>query len=158
MISGVGLNGLPTTDAVNVQGTSYHAYEGKDIPRGQGVELEFTGLPLPGVWARFSDSITEGKFWQVAIPCALGATLATMLLHGLIWGYRPSPAVDLSPKPSEAVNPVERAVVVERIAALDKRYQRGEESETSYRTQRMELISQVLYRSGDQYNAISGQE
>ena len=158
VISGVGLNGLPTTDAVNVQGTSYHAYEAKDIPRGQGVELEFTGLPLPGVWARFLDSITGGKFWQVAIPCALGATLATMLLHGLIWGYRPSPAVDLSPKPSEAVNPVERAVVVERIAALDKRYQRGEESETSYRTQRMELISQVLYRSGDQYNAISGQE
>ncbi|MEC9013889.1 MAG: hypothetical protein VYA78_04860, partial [Chloroflexota bacterium] len=70
VISGVGLNGLPTTDAVNVQGTSYHAYEAKDIPRGQGVELEFTGLPVPGVWARFLDSITGGKFWQVAIPCA----------------------------------------------------------------------------------------
>ena len=65
VISGVGVNGLPTTDAVNVQGTSYHAYEAKDIPRGQGVELEFTGLPMPGVWARFLDSITGGNFGRL---------------------------------------------------------------------------------------------
>ncbi|MEC8910307.1 MAG: hypothetical protein VYC44_04875 [Chloroflexota bacterium] len=143
VIPEVEVTGLSSIDSINVQGTAYRAYEHNDIPRGQGVELEFIGLPMPGVWARFVDSVTGGKFWQVTIPCALGATLAAMLMYGLIWGYRPAFA-DGSSGEAEPVNPRERAAVVQAVAALDHRYQKGELSDVYYRAQRMELVSQVL--------------
>ena len=148
VISGVGVDGLPSIDPVNVQGTSYRAYGDTDIPRGQGVELEFTGLPMPGVWARFSDSVTGGKFWQVAIPSALGATLAAMLLYGLIWGYRPATA---TMRPGQGPNPLdsaERTEVVHAVAALDQRYEEGDVPEVEYRAQRRELMSRVLEPGG----------
>jgi len=149
VISGVGVNGLTNIDPVNVQGTSYRAYGQTEVPRGQGVDLEFTGLPLPGVWARFSDSITEGKFWQVAIPSALGAALAAMLLYGLIWGYRPAVVVDGPDASPSQLSSAERAGVVRAVADLDQRYQQGDVPDTDYQAQRTELISQVLGR-GDE--------
>ncbi len=148
VISGIGVNGLAGIDPVNVQGTSYRAYEGTDIPPGQGVELEFTGLPLPGVWARFSDAVAGARFWQVAIPSALGATLAGMLLYGLIWGYRPSTAAEGPDGASRGVGPAEKAAVVQAVAVLDQRYQQGDVPDAEYRTQRAELLAQVLDRGG----------
>jgi hypothetical protein len=108
------------------------------------VELEFTGLPLPGVWARFSDSVTGGKFWQVAIPSALGATLAAMLLYGLIWGYRPTLATTSPGQDSQLLDTAERAEVVHAVAALDQQYEEGDVPEAEYRAQRRELMSRVL--------------
>ena len=86
VLADIGVTGLPSTDAVNVQETYYRAYEGKDIPRGQGVNLELTGLPTPGVWDRVGASVQDGKFWQIAIPSTLGAAFAVILLYGLLWG------------------------------------------------------------------------
>ncbi|GIT02020.1 MAG: hypothetical protein CM1200mP27_06450 [Chloroflexota bacterium] len=34
--------------------------------------------------------LQDGKFWQIAIPSALGAAFAVILLYGLLWGYRPN--------------------------------------------------------------------
>ena len=133
--------GLNNIDPVNIQGTSYRTYEGRDFPPGQGLQLEITGLPMPGVWARFSNTVTGGGFWQITIPSALGATLAAMLLWGLIRGYRPSPAIETAPRTAD---PVERATVVRAVAALDQRYEEGGLSETNYRTRRQELLAQVL--------------
>lgn len=143
-ISGVEVIGLASIDPVNVQGTAYRAYGGTEFPPGQGLQLEFTGLPLPGVWARFSDTVTGGKFWQAAIPSALGATLAVMLLWGLIRGYSPATAVDGPSGTSKPVDAAERANVVQAVAALDQRFQEGDIPESDYRAQRLRLMARVL--------------
>jgi len=149
-ISGVEILGLASIDPVNVQGTSYRAYEGADFPPGQGLQLEFTGLPLPGVWARFSDTLAGGKFWQAAIPTALGATLAVMLLWGLMHGYSPVTATDWPSGASRVVDAAERANVVRAVADLDQRFQEGDLSEPDYlseldyRAERLRLMALVL--------------
>ncbi len=137
--------GLNNIDPVNIQGTLYRTYEGRDFPPGQGLQLEITGLPLPGVWARFSNTVTGGAFWQITIPIALGATLAAMLLWGLIRGYRPSPAGNSAQfTTGKTLHPAERAAVVRAVAALDQRYQEGGLAEADYRAQRQELMARVL--------------
>ena len=146
------VTGLNNIDPVNIQGTSYRAYEGRDFPPGQGLQLEITGLPLPGVWARFSNSVTGGSFWQIAIPSALGATLAAMLLWGLIRGYRPEaaaegPAMSPTVTSSKRMDPAERKVVIQAVAALDQRFQMGVGglSEADYQVQRRQLLARVLH-------------
>ena len=147
VLADIGVTGLPSTDAVNVQETYYRAYEGKDIPRGQGVNLELTGLPTPGVWDRVGASVQDGKLWQIAIPSTLGAAFAVILLYGLLWGYRPNSGIDQPVLEVERLNSIERATVVQAAAILDQRYQRGEVSQASYRAQRIELVSKVLVQN-----------
>jgi len=148
-IPGMAILALTNVDPVNIQGTSYRAYEGRNFPPGQGLQLEITGLPLPGVWARFSNSVTSGAFWQIAIPSALGITLAVILLWGLIRGYRPDSANDDQPMPSKGLNPAERAAVVQAVAALDQQFQDGGLPETEYGSQRQELMARVLNPDAD---------
>ena len=144
VLSGVSVRGLGRIDPVNVQGTSYRAYEGRNFPPGQGLQLEITGLPMPGAWTRFTGTVSGGHFWQVAIPSALGATLAAMLLWGLLKGYRPATAAGVPATAPRTLTPAERAAVVRAVAALDQRYQEEGLPEAEYRVQRMELMASVL--------------
>ena len=136
--------GLNSIEPVNIQGTLYRAYEGRDFPPGQGLQLEITGLPMPGAWARFSNSLTGGAFWLVAIPIALGATLAVMLLWGMVRGYRPETASDVPAMPSDSADAAVRARVIQAVAALDLRFQEGNLAEADYRSERQGLIARVL--------------
>ena len=157
-IPALAVPGLNSIEPVNIQGTMYRAYEGRDFPPGQGLQLEITGLPLPGVWARFANSVTGGAFWQIAIPSALGATLAVMLLWGLIRGYRPDTASDGPAMPAIAADPAERARVIQAVAALDLRFQEGGVPETDYRTERQELMARVLGPDTSQDGATDGEQ
>ena len=143
------VSNLTSVDPVNIQDTSYRAYEVRDLPQGQGLQVEITGLPLPGALTRFSNTITGGRFWQIAIPSALGVTLAFILLWGLIRGYRPNSGVDGQSMASAALDPAERAAVVRAVAALDLQYQEGHIPESDYRAQRQGLLNQILSSSGD---------
>ena len=145
--------GLTSIEPVNIQGTLYRAYEGRDFPPGQGLQLEITGLPMPSVWARFSNSVTGGAFWQIAIPIALGATLAAMLLWGLLRGYRTEIAVDGPAMPAEAADPAERDKVIQSVAALDRRFQGGDIPEADYRAGRRALMARVLDPGAGQASA-----
>jgi len=143
------VSNLTSVDPVNIQDTSYRAYEVRDLPQGQGLQVEITGLPLPGALTRFSNTITGGRFWQIAIPSALGVTLAFILLWGLIRGYRPNSGVDGQSMASAALDPAERASVVRAVAALDLQYQEGHIPESDYRAQRQGLLNRILSSSGD---------
>ncbi len=147
---------LKNIDPVNIEGTVYRAYEGRDFLPGQGLQLEITGLPLPGVWTRFSNSVTGGAFWQVAIPSALGATLAAMLLWGMIRGYRPVTAADGPVIVTEAVDPAERVDVIQSVAALDQQFQEGGLPAAEYQAQRRELMARVLDPGSSQDEATEG--
>ena len=144
VMSSVVVRGLGSIDPVNVEGTSYRAYEGRDFPPGQGLQLEITGLPMPGAWTRFTGTVSGGHFWQVAIPSALGATLAAMLLWGLLKGYRPATAAGEPATAPRTLSPDERAAVVRAVAVLDQRYQEEGLPEADYRVQRKELMASVL--------------
>ena len=143
------VSNLTSVDPVNIQDTSYRAYEVRDLPQGQGLQVEITGLPLPGALTRFSNTITGGRFWQIAIPSALGVTLAFILLWGLIRGYRPNSGVNGQSMASAALDPAERAAVVRAVAALDLQYQEGHIPESDYRAQRQGLLNRILSSSGD---------
>ncbi len=67
---------------VDVEGVPYRAWEARGVRPGQGLQLELTNLPQPSLAQRLEKSISDGSFWQVAIPCALGAVLAFLLLWG----------------------------------------------------------------------------
>ena len=150
VLSDVAIIGLASIDPINVEGTSYRAYGGRDFPPGQGLQLEITGLPMPGAWTRFTGTVKGGHFWQVAIPSALGATLAAMLLWGVFRGYGPAPAVGGASTASRMMSPAERAAVVRSVAALDQRFQEGDLPEAEYRAQRTELMASVLEPSYDE--------
>ena len=142
-LTDISLPSLEVIDPVTIQGISYRAYEARDIPPGLGLQLEIAGLPLPGVWTRFSNSVTGGKFWQVAIPTALGSTLAAMLLWGLLKGYEsvPEPVGSLA---RMTLTPSERAALVRAVADLDQRYREGSLPDLDHRIQRRELMARLL--------------
>ena len=151
------VSSLELIEPVNVQGTMYRAYEGRDFPPGQGLQLEITGLPLPGVWDRFSNSVTGGSFWQIAIPSGLGTTLAAMLLWGLIRGYRPDTPIPQDHSTlSAAPDPAERARVIRLVATLDSRFQEGNLPEAEYRAERRRLIGQALEPEASQEGLADG--
>ncbi|HCL24816.1 MAG TPA: hypothetical protein DHW65_00520 [Dehalococcoidia bacterium] len=148
-IPDMSVTSLEAAEPVNIQGTSYRAYQGEDFPPGQGLQLEITGLPLPGVWARFSNSVTEGLFWQIAIPSALAATLIGMLLWGLFRGYKTESAVPGQQTTSRGVNAAERAAVVQSVAALDQQFEAGNIPGEEYSRQRRELMARVLHPTAE---------
>ena len=89
---GVALAGLSARPPVGIQEAVYRAWEGRDLPAGQGVELRLAGLPQPGVLARIGGALSGGGFWLTAIPSAMGAALLGLLLVGLIRRGRPAAA------------------------------------------------------------------
>ena len=71
---------------IDIQGTVYQAWEGRDFKPGQGIELKLLHLPEPSVLARLEKSITSGAFWRVAIPSILGAVLVSLLIFSGLRG------------------------------------------------------------------------
>ncbi len=154
-LTGVSIPGLASVPAVGIQGTTYRAWEGRDFPPGRGLELALTGLPEPGVWTRFGNSVTDGTFWQIAIPSAVGATLAALLLWGLVQRCRPTP-VHQTAGPTTGQESPERASLIQAVAELDERYQQGQVSEKEYRQQREGLVAEALEDSGKPGNTTDG--
>lgn len=138
---------MPISD-VDVQGTPYRAWEGSAFGPGQGIELQLTNLPQPGLAERLEKSVSDGTFWRVAIPCALGAILAFLLLFGTLRRDRRRFAAP-TPNSSEVngEDATRREAVVREIASLDERFQGGDLAEAEYRQRREGLVELVL-RSG----------
>ena len=141
---GIAIPGMSTVEPVNIQGTSYQAYEVRDMPKGQGLQIEITRMPLPNVWTKFLNSITSSRFWQIAIPSALGASLTFMLLWGLTRGYQRNYGSTGQYATSHTDDPTERAVIIRRIVELDLKFQEGAIPEQYYSSQREELLNLVI--------------
>ena len=106
-------------------------------------------MPLPNVWTKFLNSITSSRFWQIAIPSALGAALTFMLLWGLTRGYqRDYGSTDQYATSSHAADTTERAVIIRRIVELDLKFQEGAIPEQDYSSRREELLDQVINPMG----------
>ena len=145
----VEVSGLSARPPVGIQEAVYRAWEGRDIPAGQGVGLRLEGLPQPGILARIGGTLSGGGFWLTAIPAAMGAALLGLLLVGLARRGRPAAAYSgggdgAIPPDSGGESGLERRGAVAAIAALDDSYARGELDESDYRARRGELAVRAL--------------
>ena len=144
-LPGVQVTGLEPIAAVEIQGSVYRAWEGRNFPPGEGPSLELVHLPQPGLLARLENSLTDDAMWRDAIPIAAGAALALLLLFGAFKVPRGSAAQE-GQAPCNSTRDGSRALV-QAIAELDEKYQRGQVAEDRYHRERQGLKSRVLEHS-----------
>ena len=135
---------LELATPISIQDTKYQVWETQGIGPGQGLMVEVTGLPQPGLLGRVGRSLTTTETWQVILPGLLGASLASLLLLGLLrvrWSRGPTLEGNSS---LPEVTPFDRASLIREIADLDDQFEKGSHSEGEYRSKRQRLKAQVL--------------
>jgi hypothetical protein len=135
---------LGPAPTVDIEGSLYRVWEGRDFQSGQEMVLELTYLPEPSLAARLGKSVTGGTFWRVAIPGAAGAVLVFLLLLGVTGASRRAVAsVAATPGEINRESP-QRGALIREVAALDEWFQQGTLPEADYRRRRDGLKARVL--------------
>ena len=147
-LPGITVTPLQSVPQVNIESSLYRAWEGRDFEPGQGITLELANLPQPSLGARLEKSITDGTFWKIAIPSALSAILAFLLLFGALRGPRKQPAPAAPASDWIPTELADRDALVREVAALDERFQQGGVEEVLYHQQREGLITRILGATG----------
>ena len=139
---------LRPISSVNVESSEFLIWEERGFEPGQGTALELTNLPQPGLVSRLQTSVTDGTFWKVAIPGAVGAVLALLLLFGAFRAPRPasSPVGENSEELDS--NLAQRAALVRQVASLDEEFQQGMLAEAEYLGQREALLTRIRGSAG----------
>jgi hypothetical protein len=134
--------------SIGIEGSEFRAWEERGFERGQGIVLELTNLPQPGLASRLQKSITDGTFWEVAIPGVVAVTLALLLLFGAF--RAPWRAVSLVGTSNDELDRdlAQREALVREVAALDEEFQRGNVAELEYHQQREALITRIRRSAG----------
>ena len=136
-LSQIQVSPLEAMPRVDIEGTSYLVWEGREIPRRQGVVLQFSQLPQPGLATIIWQGISGADLWLTAIPLILGAVLAGLLLYGWMRGQRVAAPVTVD---SDAPAQRRRQSLVQAIAVLDDRFEQGLVEEGDYQQRRSELM------------------
>ena len=132
---------------IDVSGTAYLVWEATGIPPGRGVSLQITQLPQPGIWTRFLNQVKDGDIWLVGIPVMLGVALAAVLVWA--WFRAPRTTGAAAESAADGLQQSRRQSVVQAIAVLDERYERGQVESEEYRPRREELMTQLRQASPD---------
>ena len=148
---------LEPMPSLNAAGPSYLVWERAELVPGQGVEVELANLPRSNPLSRWGRAATDVSFWQVALPAAMGAALAGLLIYGGVLGIRRGVAGDaaISASPSSEPEPPGRASLIGEIAALDDGFQKGDIDPATYDRRRAELKALVLNPGDDQSSSES---
>ena len=143
---------LEPLPAINAAGASYLAWERAELAPGQGVEVELANLPRASILSRWGQAAAEADFWQIALPAALAAVLAGLLIYGGVLRLPRAVAIDAAAGGgvSSEPTPPERARLIGDIAALDDGFQKGEIAEAAYASRRAELKALALNAGADQ--------
>ena len=139
---------LQPISSVEIAGAAFRAWEGRGFEPGQGTVLELSNLPQPGLATRLQKSITDGTFWQVAIPSAFGVILALFLLFGVFKAPRRATSPVGAADDQRNMDLAQRDALVQEVASLDEQFQRGDVAEAEYHHQREELIARILRHHG----------
>ena len=138
-LSQIQVSPLEAKPRVDVGGATYLVWEGSRIPPRQGVVLRFSQLPQPGFVSQVGQYVTGVELWLVAIPVMLAALLGALLCWAWFRGSRvASPEVSL-PDTGYA----RRQSLVQAVAVLDDRFERGHLGEEEYRPRRADLMEQL---------------
>ena len=139
---------LQPISPVDIEGSAFRAWEGRGFEPGQGIVLELTNLPQPGLATRFQKSITDGTFWKIAIPGAFGVILAALLLFGILKGpWRETAPLGVNNE-ELSLDHALRDALVQEVASLDEQFQQGDVAEAEYHHQREALVTRILHDAG----------
>ena len=139
---------LRPVSPVNIGGSEFLVWEERDFARGQGTVLQLTNLPQPGLASRLQGSITDGTFWKAAIPSAVGAVLALLLLLGGLKTSRPASFPVGADGAELDSNLAQREALVREVASLDEEFQQGALAEAEYLRRREALLTRIRRSSG----------
>lgn len=136
-LSQIQVGPLEAMPRVDVEGTPYLVWEGRDIPRRQGVVLRISQLPQPGFATIIWQNLSGVDLWLIGIPLILGVALAALMLYGWLRGQRvaaPARIDNASPEQRR------RQSLVQAIAVLDDRFEQGLVEEGDYEKRRSEMM------------------
>ena len=146
--AGVEVGGLAARPPVGIGDEVYRAWEARDVPAGPGVQLDFSGLPQPGIGARLGRTLSGGNFWLTAIPSSVAIVLVAFLVLGLVRRSQPvtvAESVGGNRDGGHAANSEDRrAALVSALATLDQRFHDGDLEEDDYFSRRADLVDRVL--------------
>ena len=72
------------------EGKSYRVWGATDLEQGIRLTLHVDGLPEAGALSRLGDAVTDGPYFKIGIPAAVGLVLASLLLYGLFARQAPA--------------------------------------------------------------------
>lgn len=135
---GIKLRGETIQDAGvrEVQGVSYHLYNGQAMTAGQELTLTISGRPGN------SASLVGGSSNNLVIGLLV---FGAVLIGAGVWLYRRNKPVEIETEELEAEPPVGESpeTIMDAILALDDLYQEGQLAEDVYRQRRAELKEQL---------------
>ncbi len=127
----------------NIEGGEFLVWEERGIERGQGIALEFTNLPQPGLASRMWKVVSGEVFWQIVIPSVVGAALATLLLLGILRSQHRPPLPDGQSGGGTDSTMAQREALVREVASLDEEFDNGTLPAEDYLRQRERLLSRI---------------
>ena len=143
---------LEAKPRIDVSGTSYLVWEASEVPPGRGISLQFSRLPQPSLTSRLVRQVKGADLWLTAIPVALAAALAALL----VWAWFRAPGAGVGANATYAAGlsrgdfrcltrreQSRRQSLIQAIALLDDRFEQGQIEEAEYRPRRHELMGQL---------------
>ena len=130
---------LEVKPRVDIGGATYVVWEANEIPPRRGVALRISQLPQPSLLAQLGQALTGVGLWLTVIPVLLAIALGALLCWAWFRGAR---VVAAGPAVADSEQ-TRRQSLVQAVALLDARFERGEMAEEEYRPRRADLMAQL---------------
>ncbi|MCH7491015.1 MAG: hypothetical protein IID05_10000 [Gemmatimonadetes bacterium] len=140
-VGSVSTEGLEDLDTVAIGDTIYRVFGAGEIGRGERVEVILGDLAQPSLWQRLRGRLSLGSSAIAAVPVAFTLVVTILLVTALLRGRRAERAEE--GETLESI-PEDRPAMIQAIAALDDRFQRGEMEEAEYQHRRNKLKARLL--------------
>ena len=138
-LSQIQVSPLEAKPRIDVGGASYLVWEAEQVLPGRGVTLQITQLPQPGLTTRLTKQVSGVDLWLTLIPAALALALGALLL----WAWFRAPRSRQAETFVDSQQLARRQALIQAVAVLDDRHERGQLAEEDYRTRREELMDQL---------------
>ena len=138
-LSQIQVSPLDPQPRIDVGGTSYLVWEAGQIPPGRGVALRISQLPQPGLVSQLGQYVKGVELWVAAIPVLLAVLLGALLC----WAWFRGPRMAVTGPVVTESEQVRRQSLVQAVAVLDDRFERGQVMAEDYRPRREELMAQL---------------
>ena len=138
-LSQIQVSPLEAKPRIDVGGATYLVWEAGQVLPGRGVTLQITQLPQPSLTTRLTKQVSGVDLWLTLIPAALAVALGTLLL----WAWLRAPRSRQVETFVDSQQLARRQSLIQAVAVLDDRYERGQVAEEDYRPRREELMDQL---------------
>ncbi|MBI2855629.1 MAG: hypothetical protein HYX93_02145 [Chloroflexi bacterium] len=130
--------GLELMEPLVLGERGYQRLEAHDLGAGTALTVELFGLPRPSLWQRWTDIVSGKGFARVVIPATFGLALLALMSYVLTRQNRTTVAYQ------GALPSGQRSELLEAMAQMDDRFQRGELEEEDYIRERQALKERLL--------------